>query len=157
MKDWRDSASSIVDSASHMKLVLNSPSWINNSASTLKIVVDSTSRLGFLPSIWMLVNLSSCKGENSTSGQGASTTSLRNSTSYARNSVSGWIHSTSSGQHGLLTRAVDSDFDFDQGLTSWLLGVSGNLWTLWCVGYRWRCSWRWFGSWAFYFQSAIAR
>ena len=49
-----DSASLKVDSASHMKMVVNSTSWMNNSASPMKITIkldelknNSASRMAF--------------------------------------------------------------------------------------------------------------
>ena len=69
-----DSASRKVDSASHMKMVVNSTSWMNNSASPMKITIrldelknNSASRMSFLQDMYACVSVE-LQGGNLTGG-----------------------------------------------------------------------------------------
>ena len=90
---------------------------MNNSASPMKIAIDSTSCMNNSASRMSFPHvMNACVSvvllvENLTS-------SLKVSTENRKNSASSLGYSASYGQHGLLT--LTKDFDFDHGLTSGL-------------------------------------
>ena len=90
-----DSASRKVDSASHMKMAVNSTSWMNNSVSPMKISIDSTncmnnsaSRMSFPQVMIACVSVVLLEG-NSTGGLRVSIKNRKNSTSHPSDSASG--------------------------------------------------------------------